>query len=61
MAKINLAEEKRLKNEEYAKRFEKKREPQQRGKKDKPKPKFANWCRGRNHPASCTVYTCPTP
>jgi hypothetical protein len=59
MAKINLRKEKREKNEEYAKRFEKKREPVR--KQDKPKPKFANWCRGKGHPASCSVSTCPTP
>jgi hypothetical protein len=61
MAKINQAAEKRLKNEEYAKKFEKKKEPQVRGKKEKPKPKFANWCRAKGHPASCQVDACPQP
>jgi hypothetical protein len=61
MAKINLAAEKRLKNEEYAKKYEKKEEQPRGKKKEKPKPKYANWCRAKGHPASCTVQTCPSP
>lgn len=55
MAKIRANVEKRLRNEAYAKRFEKEDDQQNKPKK-KGAPKdalYANWCRIEGHPHNC--------
>lgn len=48
MRKIRAKEEKRERNEEYAKRFQTKKDVAK-----KRKGTFANWCRTAGHPANC--------
>lgn len=52
--KIDSVKEKRERNEAYADRFKKKKERDERGRKKKVVPKFANWCRTKGHPPECS-------
>lgn len=53
MAKRNAKQEKRLRNELYAKKYEKEDEDTPKKKRSPKDATFANWCRMPGHPSTC--------
>jgi hypothetical protein len=57
MAKLDLKAQKRIKNEEYARKYQKEKEQKDPDQK-KLGGQYGSWCRIKDHPSSCNcTYT----